>query len=261
MAGAGATSSATSVVRSGDQKGPQSTIAPPEGTTKRLCGDGRLVRRTLTVGGLERSYVVRTAGPAAPVLVAFHGYSSNARRLIASSGLATAAVDAGFTTVFPEGTGSPARWAIPGRIDGPDDIAFVAAMLTDLRRLGCGDTTRVHVAGFSNGAAFTAHLACRWPQRFVGLAFVGGAGFAPPCAAARVPASVPVVVVHGAADQVVSVRGGPVLGGALHAEPFAVAADRWRRAEGRTVVAAVVPSSGHSWPSLATREIVTTFAA
>ena len=259
--------SPTSAVTSGDQKGPGTRPQPPEGTTKRqvaaaaeTCGGGRLVRRTLTVGGLSRSYVVRTAGPAAPVLLAFHGYSSSAGRLIAASGLSTTAVDAGFTTVFPEGTGAPARWAIPGHIDGPDDVAFVAAVLTDLRRLACGDTTRVHAAGFSNGAAFTAHLACRWPQRFTGLALVGGAGFAAPCAAARVPATVPVVLVHGAADRVVLRRGGPVLGGALVAEPFAVAVDRWRHAPGRHVVAASVPGWGHTWPPLATQEIVTTFA-
>ena len=194
-------------------------------------------------------------------MLAFHGYSSSAGRLIASSGLPAAAGDAGFTTVFPEGSGSPARWAVPGRIDGPDDAAFVSAVLSDLRRLGCGDTTRVAAAGFSNGAAFTAHLACRWPNRFVGIALVGGAGFAPPCAAGRVPASVPVVLVHGAADRTVLVRGGPVLGGALRAEPFATSVDRWRRAPGRTVVAVTVPDWGHTWPSLATQEIVTTFAA
>ena len=219
------------------------------------------MRRTLTVGGLTRSYGVRSPGPGAPVLLAFHGYSSSAARLAASSGLANAAFDAGFTVVLPEGTGAPARWAIPGRIDGPDDVAFVAAVLTDLRRLGCGDTARLHAAGFSNGAAFTAHLACRWPNRFAGLALVGGAGFALPCAAARVPATVPVVLIHGAVDRVVPPRGGPVLGGALRAEPFAVAADRWRRPAGRTVVAATVPGVGHTWPSLATQEIVTTFAS
>lgn len=231
-----------------------------DAATRPTCGGGRLVRRSLTVAGVARSYVVRSPGSDAPVLLAFHGYSSSAGRLIASSGLATAGVDAGFATVFPEGSGTPTRWAIPGRIDGPDDAAFVAALLTDLRRAGCGDTGRVAVAGFSNGAAFTAHLACRWPNRFAGVALVGGAGFAPPCAAARVPASVPVVLVHGAADRVVALRGGPVLGGALQAEPFAVAADRWRHPAGRRVVATVVPGEGHAWPSLATREIVTTFA-
>ena len=237
-------------------------VRPDEaGAAPTVCGGGRVVRRTLTVGGLARSYVVRSTGPASPVLLAFHGYSSSAGRLMASSGLATHAADAGFTTVFPEGTGSPPRWAIPGSIDGPDDAAFVAAVLTDLRRLGCGDTTRTFAAGFSNGAAFASQLACRWPNRFAGIALVGGAGFAPPCASGRVPTSVPVVLVHGANDRTVSVAGGPVLGGALRAEPFALAAQRWRASDGRTVVAVVVPRWGHTWPSLATQEIVTTFAA
>ena len=243
-----------------------SVVAQPERSTKPAlvsagtCGDGRLVRRAIRVGGLDRSYVVRSSGASAPVLLAFHGYSSSAARLIRTSGLATYAADAGITTVFPEGTGTPARWSIPGRIPGPDDAAFVVAVLTDLRRLRCGDTSRVHAAGFSNGAAFAAHLACRWPNRFAGLALVGGAGFAPACAAARVPAYVPVVLVHGARDRIVPPRGGPVLGGALRAEPFAAAVARWRHPAGRTVVATTVADAGHTWPSLATREIVTTFA-
>lgn len=226
----------------------------------RPCGGGRLVRRTIEVGGRSRSYVVRAVGPSASVLLAFHGYSSSAARLIAASGLATEGPGAGFTTVFPEGTGTPTRWAIPDHIGGPDDAAFVAALLTDVRRMGCGDTTRVAAAGFSNGAAFTAYLACRWPQRFTGIALVGGAGFAAPCAAARVPTTVPVVLVHGAVDRTVPLQGGPVLGGALHAEPFASAVARWRRAPARIVVASTVQGSGHTWPSLATQEIVTTFA-
>lgn len=94
--------------------------------------------------------------------------------------------------MFPEGTGSPGCWAIPGRIDGPDDAAFVSAVLTGLRRLG-----------FSNGA-----------------------GFAGPCAAARLPTNVPVVLAHGARDRTVPLRGGPVLGGALRAEVFTTAAER-----------------------------------
>lgn len=234
---------------------PAAGAAPPS-----VCGGGRLVRRSLTVAGSARSYVVRSAGEGAPVLLAFHGYSSSAAKLIAASGLADDAVAAGLSTVFPEGTGTPTRWAIPGRIDGPDDVTFVAAVLNDLPRMRCGDTAQVVAAGFSNGAAFTAQLACRWPKRFVGLAFVGGAGFAPSCAAARVPATVPVVLVHGAADRTVPLRGGPVLGGALQAAPFIATVDRWRHSAGRHVVAITVPGWGHAWPSLATKEIVTTFA-
>jgi poly(3-hydroxybutyrate) depolymerase len=163
--------------------------------------------------------------------------------------------------VFPEGVGSPSRWALPDRIRGADDDAFVDALLRDLAVHGCGDGARVYAAGFSNGAAFVGHLACRRPDRFRGLALVGGAGLVGPCASDRVPAATPVVLVHGRDDGTVPIGGGPVLGGALRAEPFVRAADRWQRAPGRDVIVRIVPGLGHRWPLLATEEIVATFAA
>jgi polyhydroxybutyrate depolymerase len=215
----------------------------------------------VVTAGRTRSYLVRSHGPHAPVLLAFHGYSTSAAILASTSGLDRAAFDAGYTVVLPDGSGSPTRWAIPGHLRGPDDVAFVDALVRELQRGGCGDTRRKVVAvGYSNGAAFTGLLACKRPQLLAAVAFVSGGNLAAPCASTRLPASVPVVLVHGDADTVVPIGGGSVLGGALQAEPFDRTVARWRAARGRRVVAVVVPGGTHAWPSVATQEIVTTFA-
>lgn len=219
-------------------------------------------RRTIVAAGRQRSYLVSVpAGlrTPAPILVAFHGYSSSASTLARQSRLHVAAGAAGFVTVFPDGIGSPSRWAIPKRIAGPDDAAFVDALLADVARSSCGDTSVVFAAGFSNGAAFVGHLTCLRPRLFRGVALVGGAGMAGACAAHRSPATVPVVIVHGGADRIVRAGGGPVLGGALHAEPLAVTVDRWR-STGHEVTFRLLPAWGHVWPPPAAQEIVTTFA-
>lgn len=238
--------------------------AGPRAAVPGCAAPSGLVRRQLVVGGLSRSYLVATpaarAAPA-PILLAFHGYSSSAATLARTSALHHAAGAAGFVTVYPEGTGRPSRWALPGRLRGPDDGAFVDALIADVARRGCGDATRVSAAGFSNGAAFVGHLACRRPGGFRSVALIGGAGLVAPCAAAKTPAATPVLIVHGAADDVVKAAGGPVLGGALQAEPLRVAASRWRTAPARPVRVVVVPGVRHVWPSLATKEIVATFAA
>jgi poly(3-hydroxybutyrate) depolymerase len=70
---------------------------------------------------------------------------------------------------------------------------------------------------------------------------------------------VPVVIAHGGSDRIVPTAGGPVLGGALHAEPLGATVDRWRR-DDRTVSFRITPKTGHVWPALATEEIVATFA-
>jgi polyhydroxybutyrate depolymerase len=233
--------------------------------SRRACrASGGLMRRHLVIGGRARSYLVATPAAhraPAPILLAFHGYSSSAATLARSSGLHDAAGAAGFVTVYPEGSGRPSRWGLPGRLSGPDDAAFVDAVVTDVAARACGDPTRVSAAGFSNGAAFVGRLACRRPGGLRAVALVGGAGLVEPCAAAKKPTSTPVVIVHGAADAVVRTGGGPVLGGALQAEPLRVAAARWQAAPARAVRVVVVPAVGHVWPSLATREIVATFAA
>lgn len=218
----------------------------------------------MTVGGVRRSYLVARPAPGfgrAPLLLAFHGYSSSATKLAAMSGLVPAATAAGFVAVLPEGSGAPARWALTGRLAGGDDATFVRAVLAAVARDTCVDPRRVYAAGFSNGAAFAGELACRHPRLFAGIALVGGANLAPPCAAERAHTDLRVVLVHGRADRIVPLSGGPVLGGALRAEPFPVTVARWRREAARSVTAVAVPRWGHTWPPPATTEIVATFGA
>jgi polyhydroxybutyrate depolymerase len=236
-------------------------------TTTAACAPTTgLVRRSVTVNGVRRSYLVQTpvtasAAAPAPVVLAFHGYSSSAATLAATSRLAPALAARGVVTILPDGTRTPARWSLPDRLPGGDDDAFVDALLRDVVRRSCGDPARVSLAGFSNGAAFVGHQACRRPDAFRSLTLVGGAGLVTPCGPERTPPATPVLLVHGRADRIVPMGGGPVLGGTLQAEPFLRAVDRWRRAPGRKVTVRIIPGWGHRWPSLATEEIVATFAA
>lgn len=223
------------------------------------------MRHTLSIGGAERTYLLARpvastgSGRPSPLLLAFHGYSTSGAALARRSGLSAAAGAAGFVTVFPDGTGTPARWALPGRIDGPDDVAFVRALIRDVARRACIDPARIYAAGFSNGAAFAGLLACRHPTLLAGIALVGGANLAPPCAATRAPGRVAVVLVHGADDLVVPLAGGAVLGGAQRAESLAATEARWRAEGARTVSSITLAGWGHTWPRLATSEIVAIF--
>ncbi len=219
-----------------------------------------LEQRTVTVSGRSRTYLIEVppAATQAPVVLAFHGYSSSAERLAAISGLAAGGAARGDVVVFPQGWGEPARWAVPG-LRGADDVAFVDALMADLVSRGCGDHSRVSAVGFSNGAAFVAHLACVKPGRFRALGFVSGANLAAPCAAARTPIDVPVVIVHGVDDRVVPVAGGPVLGGRLTAETLRRAIARWRDGGRRETVVRLASRTGHTWPSGTAEVILATF--
>jgi predicted esterase len=184
---------------------------------------------TAGAGALAANTASACPPASSTLLVALHGYGSSPEALAAASGLDGA--------LFPAGSGDPARWALPGRLPGGDDLGRVSALIDRCRTPG----GRVVLAGFSNGAAFAGELACRLGDDVDAVVLVGGAGLAPSCG------RVWEVVVHGAADDVVPVGGGPVLGGTLQARPLAeVAADR----------VVVVPGWGHTWPAEATAEVL-----
>ena len=174
-----------------------------------------------------------TCDGAGTLLVALHGYGSSGSELAAASGLDRAPA----RVVLPQGSGDPARWALPGRLPGGDDLRRIG----DLIDRCAGDGDRVVLAGFSNGAAFAGEVACRLGPTVDAVVLVGGAGLAPDCGRRWD------VVVHGDADHVVPPAGGPVLGGTLHARPLTdVDADR----------VVVVPGLGHTWPAEATAEVL-----
>lgn len=177
-----------------------------------------------------------------------HGWSSSADLITAESGLPVEAARAGWVVVVPEGSGSPSRWALPGRLDGPDDAAFVDAVIHRAASRFCLRDPAVALIGFSNGAAFAGHYACVRPAGAVdALVLVSGAGFTDPCERPELT----VDMVHDVNDPVVPAFGGPVLGGRLAAAPLAEISRDWRLA-GSTVSTTVVDGWAHRWPAEAT---------
>src|SRR5690606_30485633 len=98
---------------------------------------------------------------------------------------------------------------------GPDEVAFLRAVLADVERRARFDRQRVLVFGVSNGAFMAHRLACDASERVRALVSVAGAGPGPrdaPCAPQR---PVSVLQVHGARDETIRYAGG-ALGGARY---------------------------------------------
>jgi len=169
-------------------------------------------RTDITVDGVARWYLLTTpttragAGPL-PVVVDLHGLAEGAALEATTTQFGPAAQHDGFIAVFPEGTGSPVGWDIaPATSAHPNhDIDFMNAMLDSLEAHQCVDTSRIYVAGFSDGALFTSLLACTMAGRFAAFAAVAGAVMPTPCAPGR---RVPIVAFHGTADPILYFNGG-----------------------------------------------------
>lgn len=166
--------------------------------------------RTLRSGGHERRYLLAVPDTAPgvdglPLVVSLHGHGSSAADHETGTSLADRGREAGFVVVTPEGLGEPRRWNFDRRADGPDDYAFIAELIDELVVRACVDTSRVHLAGSSNGAAFAGFLTCTDTARVAAVAMVI-ATVPPTCPDDVTP---PVLTIRGTADATVPYDGAP----------------------------------------------------
>ena len=182
--------------------------------------------RTLTVGDLERTYIVHIpksydGSKPCPIVLVLHGGGSNAKQWVPFCGLNEKADEAGFIAVYPNGTGKKIEgydqevltWNGGPRQPGGDDpvrkkvddVAFTRALLDDLARVVKVDAKRVYAAGMSMGAIMVYRLASELSDRIASIAAVAGPMGTETCSPHR---PVPVIHFHGTDDEAVPFKGG-----------------------------------------------------
>jgi len=242
---------------------------------------------TLPVGNLERRYLLyvpENGHPPKPAVLALHGAGGTAAWMRDETLLDRAADEHGFIVAYPDGLAidpsrpqgfldNPQVWnagAGPGLIvnRGPDDVAFLTAVIADLGRRAPVDYKRIYVMGFSNGAAMTFRFAAERPHMMAAIAPV--AGYCP-----HVPSmdrAVPTLYMAGTDDPLVPVNGGYIRSPwdrrVETRPPMAVSLARWARALGIDYVsirsnesagvrtdeyspeftAMIIAGLGHHWP-------------
>jgi polyhydroxybutyrate depolymerase len=171
----------------------------------------------IAAGQNSRAYRVHiptsyAADDAYPVMLVFHGYGGGAADMESVTGFSALADEDQFIAVYPQGLtdiyGVP-FWASSGTIDlGIDEVQFTNNLLDILEADFCIDTTRIDATGFSNGGAMAGLLACQLSDRIAAFAPVSGNFYAPQggCNPDR---PIPILEIHGAADQIVPYYGIP----------------------------------------------------
>ena len=172
--------------------GSATTLAPVElvAALPGVTATGVVVESTLvTADGRTRVY--RTYVPSAlpdgpvPLLLAFHGGTGWGRQFERNSGFDELAESNGFLVVYPDGVGSGAdettnRTWNGGECCGAaarnnvDDVAFVSQLLDTLAVEYDIDSTRVFIAGHSNGGILSYRLACELSDRIVAVGLQAG---------------------------------------------------------------------------------------
>jgi polyhydroxybutyrate depolymerase len=232
-----------------------------------------------------RTYLYRLPGGVnptspAPVVLVLHALGIDAASMEDVTGLSDLADSAGFVAVYPNANVGPNPFAgafFPERLPywnagpqfsaaGTDDVAFLSKQVldTDLPKRANVDRKRTYVVGMSNGGMMAYRLAAELSDRFAAMAAVSGALLSPrfePSVAAM-----PVLHVHGTADQIVPYAGVDATMAACAAYngcnptpsvvalppagvPLAVEkVDYGKGTSGAEVVLYRVVGGGHTWP-------------
>jgi polyhydroxybutyrate depolymerase len=174
--------------------------APCEATSPCVVADGRYVAALpATWDGHARM----------PLLLFLHGYTGTGEAVLADQAVAPVAKAAGFLLVAPDGAGG--SWAHVGSpSQARDDIAFLKAVLANVRRRWPVDPRLVVAGGFSQGASMVWDLACYDAGDFTAfLTFSGGFWQKLPhgCTSGRVNLR----HVHGTADPTFPMAGRTIL--------------------------------------------------
>ena len=144
---------------------------------------GDLVPNTLTIGGTERSYlsyIPVSLSDNIPVIIQFHGGSGTSKDAYYSEGNLNGVADSeGILMIYPQAeisTGSV--WntlhSDEGNKVSADDFGFIEAIIDFLEEDNRIDTSRIYVAGYSNGAAMAYQIACHLNVRIAGFVVHSG---------------------------------------------------------------------------------------
>lgn len=126
--------------------------------------------KTMQIAGVSRSYIVHApSGLTKPPLVLnFHGYDMDAASEQSYTKMDQIADREKFIVVYPNAINK--SWDL----SGPNDYAFVLAIIDTIKATYHIDTTRIYSCGFSQGGFMTYQLACRYSNIFAAIAPTSG---------------------------------------------------------------------------------------
>ncbi|HMF33306.1 MAG TPA: PHB depolymerase family esterase [Candidatus Lokiarchaeia archaeon] len=180
----------------------------------------------IDVGGVQRQYILHvppsyTGNTPVPLLLALHGGSGDAKQYESETGFDAIADAEGFVVVYPDGLGATEftlhAWNsgyIQSDFPLGDDVAFLVALVAQLKTTYAINGSRVYIVGHSNGAMMAYRMAGERADLFAAVASVAGSvgGKATPTSPQyTIPApttGVSVLEVHGLLDQNVPYNGG-----------------------------------------------------
>jgi len=172
---------------------------------------------TIQSGGLTREYLLYVpaaynGNTAVPLVFNLHGYSSNNLEQLFYGDFRPIADTANFLIVLPNGTIDAQGnrfWNTFLGNSNIDDVGFLRDLLNTLQTNYNIDANRVYSTGMSNGGFMSYALACEMNDRITAIASVTGTMIQSKLNACNPARPVPVMQIHGTADNTVPYNGAP----------------------------------------------------
>lgn len=166
-------------------------------------------RETLQIDNLQRHYRVYvpksyTGEEPVPLLIVFHMLTGSGRTVEWLTHFNTIAAREGFIVVYPDGY--QASWAEGSGLYAADqkhinDVLFTSALIDKLAKEYTIDTNRVYATGFSSGGFMVQRLGCELSDKVTAIATVGATLYKNTLQNCSSQAHLPVLMIHGTADQ------------------------------------------------------------
>ncbi len=171
-------------------------------------------------GGLTRDYrlyrpAAYTGNTPVPLVINMHGYTSNNLEQEFYGDFRAIADTANFLVVHPNGTldnQGNRFWNTFGTGATVDDVGFISDLIDALQATYNIDPQRIYSTGMSNGGFMSYTLACELNDRIAAIASVTGSMIGPNLAACNPQRPVPVMEIHGTADNTVPYNGSVLSG-------------------------------------------------
>ncbi|HSG09726.1 MAG TPA: PHB depolymerase family esterase [Longimicrobiales bacterium] len=212
------------------------TTGPPSIDLGKDEGEG-VVGEWVHSGFYDRTYTLhlppKATGPGLmPLLIMLHGAGDTGASFRSRIGGDAATDEAGFITVYPDGISG--TWSVgcgctSAELAGANDVIFLNTLIRQLAAELPVDTSRVFLAGYSQGGQLAQRYACTSGSPPAGVASVAASlyrGVAERCEPA---APFSVILIHGDADQVMRYDG---FGGAANVLSAEETRDAWVGAMG-----------------------------
>ncbi len=198
---------------------PRTGPSGPSASTTAKLGDGaeisscQPIRQPFPVGERTCTVVVPPdlrSGERLPAVVLLHGWNTTPSQVISSGAWTDAVVRHRILVAAPQGIFS--GWNAGGccgltQSAQIDDVGFLEQVVAQLKSRPDVDPSRVYAVGESNGGMMVYRLLCAAAGELAGAASVEGT----PVAGCDPERSVPLLHVHGTADNAVPYRGGQSL--------------------------------------------------